>query len=224
MYEPREDSFLLLKAVKKYAKGNVLDMGTGSGILAFEASRLKNVNSVVGTDIDKESIDYCRKRYKSHKLIFLKSDLFKIFKSKSRITGAKSASEISCERVRKLTRSYQAPINSVSEANNIKNLINHNKKFDTIIFNPPYLPKEFMYPREFDDKTIFGGKKGYEVIGRFLKNAKPYLNKKGYILLLFSSQTKKKKIDDLIKKNNFSFKQIYYLKLDFEELYVYLIK
>ena len=189
MYEPREDSFLLLESVKKYAKGNILDMGTGSGILAFEASKLNNVNLVVGIDIDNNAIEYCKKKYKTIKnLYFLKSDLFKIFNK-----------------------------------NNKKILKIKKINFDIIIFNPPYLPKEFMYPK-FDDKAIFGGRKGYELIGRFLKDVKPYLNKKGYILLLFSSLTHKNKVDDLIKKNNFSCQQIDYLKLDFEELYVYLIK
>jgi len=32
IYDPREDSFLLQKQIKNYAKGIVLDMGTGSGI------------------------------------------------------------------------------------------------------------------------------------------------------------------------------------------------
>ena len=35
LYEPREDSRLLAKYAKKYAKGLVLDIGTGSGIQAL---------------------------------------------------------------------------------------------------------------------------------------------------------------------------------------------
>jgi len=212
MYEPREDSYLLLKSVRKLAKGNVLEIGTGSGILAFEASRSDKVDFVIGVDIDKESIDYCNNKYDSNNLIFLQSDLFEIFKSKSDISGAKST-----------LRAVQAPINSVSESNIFKNLIKNKFKFDTIIFNPPYLPKEFMYPREFDDKAIFGGKKGYELIEKFLNKVKNYLDEKGIILLLFSSLTHKDKIDDIIKKNKLKYKEIDKLKLDFEELYVYKI-
>ncbi len=59
LYEPEEDSFLLQKFVKKYAKGLVLDMGTGSGIQAKEAS--EKADLVIALDIDKEAIKYCKK-------------------------------------------------------------------------------------------------------------------------------------------------------------------
>lgn len=69
IYEPREDSFLILKHIKDYAKGKILDMGTGSGILAEEASKYGDVLAV---DIDDEVIKYVKK--KGIKVI--KSDLF----------------------------------------------------------------------------------------------------------------------------------------------------
>ena len=75
LYEPEEDSFLLQKFVKKYAKGLVLDMGTGSGIQAKEAS--EKADLVIALDIDKEAIKYCKKNYK--KINFFKSNLFQIF-------------------------------------------------------------------------------------------------------------------------------------------------
>jgi methylase of polypeptide subunit release factors len=52
VYEPHEDSFLLLRQIKKFAKGNCLDMGTGSGILADEAS--KYCDNIIGADIDEK--------------------------------------------------------------------------------------------------------------------------------------------------------------------------
>ncbi|MGB9708099.1 MAG: HemK2/MTQ2 family protein methyltransferase [Candidatus Pacearchaeota archaeon] len=54
MYEPREDSLLLLKHIKNSIKpqNKVLDMGTGSGILAKEASRFSN--NVVAADISED--------------------------------------------------------------------------------------------------------------------------------------------------------------------------
>ena len=65
IYKPREDSKLLAKYVKKYAKGLVLDIGTGSGIQALEAAKKKNVKKVVAVDIQKEVVDYCKENIKN---------------------------------------------------------------------------------------------------------------------------------------------------------------
>ena len=111
VYEPREDSTLLERYVRQYAKGKALDVGTGSGIQAIAAAQNKNVSSVLGTDIQKGVVDYCRQCIKNKKIKFLNSDLF------DKVNG----------------------------------------KFDTIIFNPPYLPQEL----KIKDLTIKGGKKGY---------------------------------------------------------------
>ena len=62
------------------------------------------------------------------------------------------------------------------------------KSFDLIIFNAPYLPED-KYDKEIDTTA---GKEGYEIILRFLKQAKTHLNKEGIILLLFSSLSKPK--------------------------------
>jgi release factor glutamine methyltransferase len=76
IYEPREDTFLILKEVKRYSKGKVLDMGTGSGVLAIEAT--KKAQNVIGADINKKALDYARKKSVGIKNIkFVHSDLFK---------------------------------------------------------------------------------------------------------------------------------------------------
>ena len=90
-------------------------------------------------------------------------------------------------------------------------------KFDLIAFNPPYLPED----KNDKEKDTTGGKKGWEAIERFLKQAKTHLTEKGKILLLFSSLTNRGKIEQLIKKNKFSFKQAAEKKLFMEELFVY---
>lgn len=73
MYEPREDSFLLLKHIKDYANGNVLEIGTGSGILAQEAAKYSNV---IAADIDKKLIKKLQKENKNRGIKFIFSDLF----------------------------------------------------------------------------------------------------------------------------------------------------
>lgn len=62
-------------------------------------------------------------------------------------------------------------------------------KFDIIIFNPPYLPKNSEEPKDSQLATT-GGKQGSEIINKFLKQAKNYLEDNGKIFLLTSSLTK----------------------------------
>ena len=76
IYKPNEDSFLLAKYVKKYAKGKVLDIGTGSGILAETVS--ENTNNVLAVDINQEAVEYCRKKG----INAVKSNLFEKIKGK----------------------------------------------------------------------------------------------------------------------------------------------
>jgi len=171
IYEPREDSFLLQKQIKDYAKGDVLDMGTGSGILAAEA--LKYADRVVAVDINPKVISHCKKLYPA--IEFRESDLF---------------SNISAD-----------------------------KKFDLIIFNPPYLPDEPLAP----DIALDGGPLGFELIECFLQGVSDYLEPDGKILLLFSSHSRPAMIHKVLKKKGFRYKLIATEKLAFEELYVYVI-
>lgn len=174
VYEPKEDSTMLEYHVMQYAEGNVLDIGTGSGIQAIAAAQNKNVSSVLATDIQKGVVDYCKKCIKNPKIRFLQSDLFK----------------------------------------NIKG------KFATIIFNPPYLPQEL----KLKDLTIEGGKKGYEVIERFLNKVNNFLKLDGVILMVFSSLTKKEKVEEFIKNNLLDFEELGKAHIFFEDIYVYRLK
>jgi len=66
VYLPEEDSYLLLKCVKKQINLNkkpiILEMGIGSGIISlYLADSAKKVYAI---DIDKESIDYVKKEIK----------------------------------------------------------------------------------------------------------------------------------------------------------------
>jgi len=60
MYEPHEDSYLLVEQVKKFVFGKVLDMGSGSGILAEAA--LEKTKDVLAVDVNKEVIVYLKKK------------------------------------------------------------------------------------------------------------------------------------------------------------------
>jgi release factor glutamine methyltransferase len=80
VYKPAEDTLLLLKHAERLVEGNVLEMGTGSGYIAIELSRLPRLTRVVGVDIDPEAVGEARKNALeagvSDDVRFLESDLF----------------------------------------------------------------------------------------------------------------------------------------------------
>jgi len=92
--------------------------------------------------------------------------------------------------------------------------------FDVITFNPPYLPQD----KGIEAVDLYGGKHGYEVIGKFLNQVNKYLAKNGFILLLFSSQSKKDKVEEYIEKNLLEFTLLSKQHQFFEDLYVYKIE
>lgn len=166
IYEPKEDSFLLQKFVKKYAKGKVLDVGTGSGIQARTAK--ENTSNVLAVDINPEAVEAAKNAGIKARV----SDLF------SKVRG----------------------------------------KFDLIIFNPPYLPEEELEDEE-SKRITTGGKKGNEVLERFLKEAKDHLEKDGIILLVISSLTPK--AEYLFNKYKYKFELLEKEHVFFEDIIVY---
>ncbi|HLD05969.1 MAG TPA: methyltransferase [Candidatus Nanoarchaeia archaeon] len=208
MYEPREDSYLLLDAVKRFAHGRVLDMGTGSGILAAAACGLPEVTSVTAADIDPDCVRAVQKNHPQ--IAVLQSDLF------SSLAGTFDMSEIAL-RTPALFQ-HGASKRFPSMLKNTPPSLGCGV-FDTIIFNPPYLPQD----HELTDASIYGGTRGHELIERFLKDAGHFLAPKGVILLLFSSLTGKRQVERAISEAGFTGKQVMSQKLHFEELYVYTI-
>ncbi|MEM4331047.1 MAG: methyltransferase [Candidatus Pacearchaeota archaeon] len=148
MYEPREDSFFFYEFLNNYLssieekrrrKMRVMDMGSGSGILAECCAKFLKKENILCVDIQEEAINLLKKKG----FIVIKSNLF--------------------EKIPK-------------------------EKFDLIIFNPPYLPLDKREPKSSRIETT-GGKKGDELILKFLKESKRYLKKEGKIFLLISSLT-----------------------------------
>ena len=89
-------------------------------------------------------------------------------------------------------------------------------RYDLIVFNPPYLPEDKSEPKNSRVATT-GGKKGSEVINKFLIQAKKHLEKNGKIFLLTSSFTKG--IDfsgykrTLLEKRKFFFEKLFVWEL-----------
>ena len=80
VYRPAEDSHLLSKHVSRLVHGEVLDMGTGSGIQAITAALKQEVESVVAVDINPKALTKAKRWAKeakvSNKIKFVTSDLF----------------------------------------------------------------------------------------------------------------------------------------------------
>ncbi len=192
VYEPQEDSYLLEKYVSKLAKGMVLDIGTGSGIQALAASKVADF--VVAVDINQKALEYCNNSLRSDKILCLKSDLFSFFESK-------------------IINFRDGKFKGISDRKESGN------KFDTIIFNAPYLPEDE------NDKNLAldGGKGGYEIIERFFDGAKNFLSDDGIILLIFSSFTCKEKVDSIISEKDYNFEMLEKIHVFFEDIFCYKI-
>ena len=93
------------------------------------------------------------------------------------------------------------------------------QKFDLISFNAPYLPED-KYDKK---KDTSGGKRGDEIILKFLKQAKSHLIKNGKIFLLLSSLTPKKRILLEIKKLHLKKRKVAEKNIFFEILEVWVI-
>jgi len=96
-----------------------------------------------------------------------------------------------------------------------------NIKFDTIIFNPPYLPDP--KDRKLRDAALDGGVKGYNLICKFLHECKKFLKPKGKILLVFSSLTGKEKLDKFLLEHYWNVRLLEKQHIFFEDLFVYVV-
>lgn len=92
--------------------------------------------------------------------------------------------------------------------------------FDTIIFNPPYLPSDDRAP----DVALDGGVEGYELTQRFLKQAPGHLARGGRILLLISTLTGRGRIEGILVDLLLEQEVVKERKIAFETLLVYLIE
>lgn len=99
---------------------------------------------------------------------------------------------------------------------------NLGRRFDFIIFNPPYLPTQSKMPRDWLTQAWDGGSSGREVIIRFLAQVGRHLTAQGRVLLLVSSMTGYRQVRDLMDVKFNVVRTINSRKLFFETLYVLL--
>lgn len=99
---------------------------------------------------------------------------------------------------------------------------NLGRRFDFIIFNPPYLPTQSKMRHDWLTQAWDGGRSGREVIGRFLSQVDKHLATKGRVLLLISSITGYRQVKDAMDVQFNVVRTINSRKLFFETLYVLL--
>lgn len=88
--------------------------------------------------------------------------------------------------------------------------------FDTIIFNPPYLPTEDRYE---ESAQWNGGREGFDVIRPFLKDAQNHLEDHGSIYIILSSLTDIKALAD--EFSQYTFLEKASQSFFFETIYLY---
>ena len=179
VYEPAEDSFLLIDSLDKELeqitfdknkKITSIELGCGSGLVSCcFLSKLKDLNINILNhyciDINKDAVNLTQNLLKNYNfdnnVNVIEGDLFNSFEK--------------------------------------------DKIFDIIIFNPPYVTTDDdEYKRALKEKDIYaawaGGKKGSETINRFIDELKGHINENSIIFLLLSKENEYENIIDKLKK------------------------
>ena len=169
VYDPAEDSFLLLDTLSFSEEESVFEVGTGCGLLAIEACRQGAV--VVCSDINPYAVQITHHN---------------IQQNKQNLHGRIQVRE-----------------------GDLFSVLTQSEKFDTIVFNPPYLPisnKETI--NRWIDTATNGGKDGLAVTKRFLKEVGDYLKPDGCAYFVFSSLSKKTKLHHILQKMHLSYETV----------------
>jgi release factor glutamine methyltransferase len=87
VYEPSDDSELMVEAARKHSTGLVLDMGCGTGVFGIASAAKKEVSCVVCADINPAAIALAKKNAALNgvekKMSFVQTDLFSAFSASS---------------------------------------------------------------------------------------------------------------------------------------------
>lgn len=101
----------------------------------------------------------------------------------------------------------------------------HAGTFDTIVFNPPYLPA--LPETEFDDwmeTALSGGERGREVVTRFLDDLDRVLAPSGRALILVSSLTGPDAVLETARTEGFGTERLRRESYPYEVLSVYMLR
>lgn len=176
VYEPAEDSFMLADYAKT-TKGEILEIGCGSGIVSLTAAAADKKNHVIGVDINASAVKNSNENKKLNNISNVRFILSNLFSKVPK------------------------------------------KKFDFILFNPPYLPtKTSEKLRTKLNHAFDGGKSGRRVLDPFLKQFINYLRPTGSLILVHSSLNNPEKTIKFLEKRKFICKILAEQHFFFEKL------
>lgn len=195
---PRPDTETLVEEVIKYINGagikkpRILDIGTGSGVIAVSLAKYIKDSDVTAADLSMLALRVALKNAKHNGV------------------GAGLACPELCRRVpARGKRETRAPLQiKFVKSNLFGAFCNKNVKFDVIVSNPPYvtkgeLKKLSLFIRKHEPVTALdGGKDGLEIIKKIIRQAPDYFKKDG-ILALEVGYKQAKKVKKLMEKAGF---------------------
>jgi release factor glutamine methyltransferase len=176
VYQPSDDSFMLADAAKGL-RGEVLEIGCGSGIVSLVAA--KTAKNVLGIDVNPDAVACAKANAEKNGIRnaeFARGDLFSS-------TGS--------------------------------------RRFDAILFNPPYLPTdESEHIRGRLNQAFDGGKDGRAVLDRFLAQFGSHLKQDGVLLLVQSSLNDLEKTRSKLESSGYTVAAVDEKSFFFEKIYV----
>jgi release factor glutamine methyltransferase len=184
VYEPAEDTFLLLESLQIQPYQIILEIGAGTGIISLYCAKKKA--DVVCSDINPYAI--------------------KLIKKNIRVNQQKIYGKVEVRH------------------GDLFSILDKNEFFDSIIFNPPYLPTRSEQKLGLSDwfcKSYDGGLNGLSTTNRFLEGLKFHLKNDGKAFFIISSLSNIKKLIKTFKSLSIKYEIINSLRCDDEILYVY---
>ena len=121
---------------------------------------------------------------------------------------------------------FNAKLNSVADKvvvvlSDIFSALGERDKFDSIIFNPPYLPMDGRVRSSgWIERAWYGGVDGREVIDRFIKNVRGHVSENGKVIMVQSSLSNPDTSLKLLRDRGFETDIVAEKELFFETLVV----
>ena len=106
-------------------------------------------------------------------------------------------------------------------------VLKKDETFDVIIFNPPYLPtteQQKIGKSGWIDKALNGGEDGLKFTKKFINEISKYLKDNARAYFVFSSLSNKKKLLQIIKRNNLKHQIIKYYDFGSERIDLFMLE